>query len=300
MNKIINNPHDKAFRKAMSDPRVAREVFEQGLSEAVRTLIDWSSMHIEKDTFVDDQYRYELSDLVYRVKLTDNRSGYLYLLCEHLSQPRRLMPFWLLSYQIKIMKAHLKKGYDRLPLVFPVILYHGKVNYHEPTDIYACFEYPAMAEKHFLKPHGLIDLTAMSDEDILKNKWASVMELIFKHVFERDVLPIFEKLAKSEIFEKLEAGGGSHYVLDMVYYTIKTAEVSDPEQFKKLFSSTEKIREEIMTLADQWKQQGMQQGRAGAYYEMALDMLKNNEPVERISRYTRLSLDEIKKLKENS
>jgi len=85
-------------------------------------------MTIQKDTFIDDEYRYELSDLVYQVKLKGGNTGYLYLLCEHLSQPRALMAFHLLSYQIKIMKAHLDKGHKKLPLVMSL------------ADIYASLE----------------------------------------------------------------------------------------------------------------------------------------------------------------
>ncbi|MEM9243306.1 MAG: Rpn family recombination-promoting nuclease/putative transposase [Pseudomonadota bacterium] len=336
MTKLIHNPHDKSFRQAMSDPRVAREVIDQGLTADQKALIDFQTMHIEKDTFVDEDYRYELSDLVYRVKLKTDGMGYIYLLCEHLSQAKALMPFYLLSYQIKIMKAHLKKDYKKLPLVFPIVLYHGRSPYNEPTDLYACFDHPALARKYFLKPHGLIDLTRMADEDILKYKWASVMELIFKHVFARDVLPVFEKLAQTGIFQKLVKEDGSHYVLDMVYYTIKAAEVSDPERFKQLFENTEEIRGEIMTIAQQLEQrgiekgmrqgmqqgmqrgieqgvqqgiergvqqgmqqgieQGVQQGRAEYAYETARRMLADNERLEKIARYTGLSLDEIKTL----
>ena len=308
MAKFIQNPHDKMFRKSMSDHRVARDVFEQGLSAEVRALIDFKSLHIEKDTFVDEQYRYELSDLVYRVKLKDGRVGYIYLLCEHLSQPRELMPFWLLSYQLKIMKAHLKKGHDKLPLVFPLVLYHGKSSYSTPTDLYACFEHPDLAEKYFLQPHGLIDLTVMADEDILKHKWASVMELIFKHVFERDVLPVFEKLAGEGIFQQLTKEGGSHYILDLVYYTIKTAEVSDPERFKKVFEHQDGIGEKVMTIFQQFEeqkqqiamqnlQQGIEQGMEQQAMTIGRVMLERGMNESDVADITHLSPETIAKLK---
>ncbi|MEM9243568.1 MAG: Rpn family recombination-promoting nuclease/putative transposase [Pseudomonadota bacterium] len=308
MSKLIHNPHDKTFRKAMSHPSVARDIFEQSLSEEVKQLIDFKEMHIEKDTFVDETYRYELSDLIYRVKLKNGGTGYIYLLCEHLSQAKPQMAFSLLSYQIKMMKAHLEKGYDKLPLVFPIVLYHGKAAYKEPTDIYACFEHPDLAHKYFLKPHGLIDLSKLEDEEILKYQWASVMELIFKHVFERDVLPVFEKLAESGIFDRIVEEGGSHYVLDMVYYTINAAEVSDPERFKKVFEQQQDIGERVMTIFQQFEhqkeqamqqgmQQGIQQGKINHAYEMARRMLTDNESFEKIARYTGLSIEEIKTLR---
>ncbi|MEM9243305.1 MAG: hypothetical protein AAGA27_04525 [Pseudomonadota bacterium] len=55
-----------------------------------------------------------------------------------------------------------------------------------------------------------------------------------------------------------------------------------------------------MTIAQQLEQRGiekgMQQGRAEYAYETARRMLVDNEHLEKIARYTGLSLDEIKTL----
>jgi len=57
MIKVIHQPHDKFFRKAMADIRVARDFFEEHLPAHILEKVDLSTLALEKDTFVDEAYQ---------------------------------------------------------------------------------------------------------------------------------------------------------------------------------------------------------------------------------------------------
>lgn len=52
----------------------------------------------------------------------------MYALIEHQSTPDKLMAFRLLRYALAAMQRHLDAGHDTLPLVVPILFYHGKVS----------------------------------------------------------------------------------------------------------------------------------------------------------------------------
>ena len=63
----------------------------------------------------------------------EGREAYLYLLLEHQSTPDKLMPFRLLKYMCNIIDHHLTTHgtkHDKIiPLIYPVVIYHGKRKY---------------------------------------------------------------------------------------------------------------------------------------------------------------------------
>lgn len=51
--------------------------------------------------------------------------GYIYVVIEHQSKPEELMAFRMMRYSIAAMQNHLDAGYKELPLVIPMLFYHG-------------------------------------------------------------------------------------------------------------------------------------------------------------------------------
>ncbi|MFK9842543.1 Rpn family recombination-promoting nuclease/putative transposase, partial [Escherichia coli] len=67
------------------------------------------------------------SDVLWSLK-TASGEGYIYVVIEHQSSPDAQMAFRLMRYAIAAMQRHLDAGHDRLPLVIPVLFYHGLVS----------------------------------------------------------------------------------------------------------------------------------------------------------------------------
>jgi predicted transposase/invertase (TIGR01784 family) len=56
---------------------------------------------------------------------TASGEGYIYVVIEHQSSPDAQMAFSLMRYAIAAMQRHLDAGHKRLPLVVPMLFYHG-------------------------------------------------------------------------------------------------------------------------------------------------------------------------------
>jgi hypothetical protein len=85
------------------------------------------------------------------------------------------MAFRLWKYMLLLAEKHLKdKG--KLPLIFPIVVYAGKAKYTAPRNLWALFDYPELAKKLMTEDHALLDLQAMSDEDIAKKKHIALFE----------------------------------------------------------------------------------------------------------------------------
>ena len=115
------------------------------------------------------------------------------------------MAFRLWKYMLLLAEKHLKdKG--KLPLIFPIVVYAGKAKYTAPRNLWALFDYPELAKKLMTEDHALLDLQAMSDEDIAKKKHIALFEYVLKHVHMRDMLKlwanVFNKLPHAVIIDK--------------------------------------------------------------------------------------------------
>lgn len=158
-------PHDRFFRSMMTEPKVIREFFENNLPVNIRTAINFDSIQPQKDSFINDSLRLQIADILYSVEFGD-QLGYLYVLIEHQSSPKELMPFRILQYMVAIMEHHLTKtGKNRLPIVYPLIFYNGWKPYNYSTNIFDLFgDKKELAEDILWKPCQLIDLSKISDE----------------------------------------------------------------------------------------------------------------------------------------
>ena len=158
---IIHQPQDKLFKQSMSDIKVAREFFENHLPAELLKQIDLSTLKLEKESFIDEQYKASEADVVYSVKLCNRiDTTYVYVLCEQQSKIDEAIAFRILVYTVRIMEMHRKK-YPRsqLPLVYPLVLYSGEKIWNAPMDIFAMFgKDEALAREYLFQPYQLIDL----------------------------------------------------------------------------------------------------------------------------------------------
>ena len=185
----INNSHDLYFKEAMSDLRVAKDFLQQHLPDKVLAVTDLSTLRIEKDSYLSKHAKQLMSDMLYRVTMNSN-DGYIYVLVEHQSTPDRMMPFRLLRYTCEIIARHIKNLTGKtLPVVVPLVFYHGQRTYPYSTDIFDLFgKNKELAKNSLLKPFVLVDVGGIPDEDLKGKTWAGVFEFIQKHIHTRDFL----------------------------------------------------------------------------------------------------------------
>lgn len=187
MKKTTPVPHDALFKTFMTHPETARDFLDIHLPEAFRRECDLSTLTLTSGSFIENDLRSYCSDVLYSVRTTSG-NGYVYCLIEHQSSPDKHMAFRLLRYAVAAMQRHLADGSDELPLVIPLLFYHGQVS---PYPYSLCwldlFSDRALAEKLYTRDFPLADVTVIPDDAIMQHRRVALLELIQKHIRIRDL-----------------------------------------------------------------------------------------------------------------
>ena len=126
------------------------------------------------------------ADILYSLKTTAG-DGYIYALIEHQSTPDQHMAFRLMRYAIAAMQRHLDAGHDRLPLVIPVLFYHGLVSPY-PFSLRWLDEFvaPELAGHLYHGAFPLADITVIPDDEIATHQRMATLELL-QNIFDNAI-----------------------------------------------------------------------------------------------------------------
>lgn len=314
----ISSPHDRYIRAMMGKyPQVALEFFEANLPQKIKEAIDFQSIQLQKESYVDNELRLQIDDLLYAVTF-NGKPGYLYLLLEHASKPDPLLPFRMLKYMVAIMDDHLKiRETKELPIIYPLVLYTGDRAFNHSMDLFDLFgEQKALAKDILANPFHLMDLTQASDEDLEQYLWFGTAALAMKHIHDSDIIPFLEGFLK--LLNIIEKMGESDYIEIVLSYIVKVGKASDKDKFiEVLETGLESTSEEkIMRIIDLFKQEGKQQAwvefeqlkpqlfdkakqeaKEETSHDIALNLIRLQVDIEKISEATGLSVKEIEALK---
>lgn len=300
--------HDSFFKSSLTQKKIAVDFFKAHIPKSLQKHIDYTSLRLSNKSFVTEKYKQLHSDLVYQCKINQS-SGYLYLLIEHQTTADKLMAFRKQRYLFELMDEHLNQGNKKLPIVIPMCLYHGKESpYPYSTDIFDCFDEVCLAKQLMFKPFNLIDLTVISDEEIVAHGLSGLMEILFKNYRAKNFFKVYQKLIEQKILQKTICKIGENYLQSVLTYIIN---VSDKKHFgnaENFIDETLKAlpdeRQQIMTLVDELRLQGMQQGieegilkgREETVFAIARKMLVLGQDIQMICEITGLTTKELASL----
>jgi predicted transposase/invertase (TIGR01784 family) len=280
--KTINTPHDATFKALMVNQRTAEELFSEYLPENIRNAIDFSTMQLCSETYIDKELQKKASDILYSVNIKGNK-GYLYILAEHQSSPDKLMPLRIAQYTCAIMQRHKKEHPEKkLPLVVPLVLYHGKKVYPYSTDLKNLIDAPEdLIDSILFKPFTLIDANTINDEDLREKYWMGLMVFVFKHIVEGEIFPHIKRFI--ELWQLIAKDGGKDYIITLANYISTVGESADGEIVLKYIAENidKETGGEVMTIAEQIAQKaknegfmaGMEKGKAEGKTEGEAAML---------------------------
>ena len=239
-------PHDATFRPFLTQPEIARDFMELHLPAELRALCDLSTLKLESGSFVEDDLRQYFSDVLYSLKTTAG-DGYVHVLIEHQSSPDRHMAFRLLRYAVAAMQRHLEAGHKKLPLVIPVLFYTGKRTPSPYSTRWLDeFDDPAVAEKLYGGAFPLTDITVIPDDDIMNHRSMAALTLLQKHIHQRDVATLTDRLATLLMADYLS----SSQVAVLIHYLLQAGESADSEAFvRELAQRVPQHRDVLMAIA---------------------------------------------------
>ncbi|VTM27428.1 putative YhgA-like transposase [Klebsiella pneumoniae] len=138
------------------------------------------------------------------------------------------MAFRLMRYAIAAMQRHLDKGHTQLPLVIPLLFYHGRVSpWPYPMCWLAGFADPDIARRIYGEDFPLIDITSTPDDEIMRHRRVAMLELLQKHIRQRDLMDLHEQLVRL-----LALGYTSRRQLKtLLHYLLQAGNAADPVAF---------------------------------------------------------------------
>lgn len=308
--KTTPTAHDALFKQFLTHPETARDFLEAHLPAGLRKACDLTTLHLESGSFVEDDLRAYYSDVLYSLK-TQKGDGYVFCLVEHQSSPDKLMAFRLIRYAIAAMQRHLAAGNDTLPLVIPILFYHGQVTpYPYSMNWLQAFSDPILATQLYSGDFPLVDITVIPDEQIMQHRRVAILELLQKHIRQRDLADLMDQLVTL-----LLAGYTTREQLtSLVHYMLNAGDTRNPsELLSTLASRVPEHEDTLMTIAEKLRLEGEQrglkkgillgeekgrkEGEHDAALKIARTMLASGLDRDSVMKMTGLSEDDLKQIR---
>lgn len=291
--------HDRFFKAAISHIQVAKQLFQQYLPAHIRERIDFDTFAISQGKHTRSNFKQSEVDAVYQARLTTGDRCYCYAHVEQQRDPERYLPLRQLSYKCDILTQHSRQyPGEPLPPIFSIVIYNGTRPYPFETNLLKLFNDQKLAEESLLNPLEFIDLPTAPDDEISQRPWSGAMLGLLKHISQSD-LPDYIREYLCNALAKIEKEEGITYIMSMWTYIIKGSELINKTEFEQLMRNavSSDTQEEIMTLAERIKQEGIEEGIEERNITIAKKMLEDGSDPKYIAYLTDLSLDRIHGLK---
>ncbi|HWO19591.1 MAG TPA: Rpn family recombination-promoting nuclease/putative transposase [Kofleriaceae bacterium] len=273
---MIPNPHDALVKAVLGKPEHAQGVLRAVLPEALAEALNWSTLTLRPGSFVDLALKEQHTDLLYSATWRDGSELLVYFLFEHLSAPPKkdsLLAFRLLRYQVRIWENWLAKHQDAksLPMIIPIVMYHGVTPWSEPRLFDALLDVPAsvrpaVAPYLIQFAYLLNDLSEITDDELrsgaMRTALAKLATICLKHA--RTSADFIQVLVRwmDVVRDVARAPNGLNALAQVLCYVL---EVNDHVKREALQALLERelgpeAKEAIVTAGQQLIEQGRQEG----------------------------------------
>lgn len=186
----------------------------------------------------------------------------------------------------------------------PLVIYHGKEKYDAPLNLWELFDNPELAKKSMSGNYQLLDLQAMSDDDINYEKHLSFVLHVLKHIHDRDLLKMLktamERCRQAILIDETKDYIHIKSILWYVDSKLGEEKKTDLEQLivdNLPTRDTDKVMRTIaQSYIDEGMQKGIEKGRLEGIQNTAIKMLQQKADLKFIAAVTGLSHEEILKL----
>ncbi|XNN28143.1 Rpn family recombination-promoting nuclease/putative transposase [Escherichia coli] len=104
------------------------------------------------------------------------------------------LAFRLMRYATAAMQRHLDKGYDRVPLVVPLLFYHRETSPYR-THLTGWMSLTSRSLRQlYTEAFPLVDITIVPDDEIMQHRRIALLELIQKHIRDRDLIGMVDRI----------------------------------------------------------------------------------------------------------
>jgi hypothetical protein len=214
------------------------------------------------------------SDLLYSAKLTTpagNFDAYIYLLFEHLSTQRQMLPLRMMIYVGELLDRRRKQHAGPLPIVIPILICHAPGGWTGPVSMQELFEPPPDSIPGLARhvPHFTLlveDLAHLGNEQLKRRALAAFPKLALWLLRDaRDPTKLLADLTDwvDAFRDALRAPHGMQAVIQLLSYLSWVCTREHYQQFRdKIRQQLPQTEQATMMYAEELIQQGRAEGRA--------------------------------------
>ena len=248
------NEHDLITKDLFTNRQFSIAFLKTYFPKELVSLVDWDTVELDsanvehvRQQNKDNTKQKEMSDLTFLFKFKDGQNGAAFFHVESQTDNDITLILRVRHYQTAYLLDYLKrnKGVKKLPLIVSIIYYADKSPFSQSLNIYDYFHNSELAERHAFKTH-LIDLSKLSDDEIMQHDYIAGYELILKHVRKGDIDNHIEVAAKHLI----QYDQYTRQVL--IKYMANFSDMQRDSFYDKIISSKPKLKGDVMTVAEQW------------------------------------------------
>jgi len=311
--------HDRGYKRLFENVHFFQQLLESFVGKSWVKALDFTQCESIKKSYVSDEYKESTKDLLYKIKHKD-KDLYIVILLEFQST----IPFFMVirvfhyiaSFYLDLTEQN--PALEKLPPVFPIVLYNGKEKWDAPTNIAEVIE-----EGHLMEECGLafrffnIAVNAYTPDRLQAlNNLVSTLFLGDAHYDLETLKAAFEHLLDHHLDQE-DVLQLFHWFLHLAVRDIRP--MSDYEELRKIIHDKTRVlnmledaleadrREGFEQGMAQGMTQGMTQGKAEGIAEgkaitltkIAKKMLDKNFAVADIAQCTGLNESEILKLQQD-
>ena len=258
------NPHDKFFKENFSQLEIIRDFLRNYLSQDVRDLLNLDQITLQKDSFIDNEYKEHFSDLLFMVPMKNGENAYIYLLFEHKSFHDSWVSLQLLRYMVRIWERDAKDiKTSVLKPIIPIVIYHGEQEWSVSTEFAALFPDCGELRMHLPNFQYLIyDLPRIQDEEIIGEYKLRIAIWILKYIFNPELLKEIGKAISIYAESKRDLNAEEFLKTVLLYMLAASSKIHHKDLEKELKNRLRAIGAEniMMTLAEYYRQEGLQEG----------------------------------------
>ncbi len=296
------NIHDSGYKKLFSNRTIFRQLLETFVNQEWVHSLDFDNCESLDKSFISEHYKETESDLIYKIQFHD-REVYIYILIEFQSTVEPFMALRVLNYITNFYMDFLvnNRNVNKLPAVFPIVLYNGSAPWTAPVNLSALieqtpplgrfaldFQYFLIAENQYSK-EGLLKIRNIVSTLFLAESHydLDMLEVELLNLFsterDRQAVSLFLNWFRQLAFHgRLESG--DYQSLESIYRT-------EEEVKTMLVTALEKERERFF-------QNGLREGEQKGRIETAKAMLAKGMETTLISEITNLPEAQLLQLKD--
>lgn len=254
----IPNPHNACFKDFFKDPEFVKAFIKYHIPEEITSLLDLDTLHVDLSGFVSEEHREYYADVMVTVQLKGHTENVnIYILLEHKSAPEFLTRLQVLNYEVQkwmeLKRTGQLRGY--LPVIIPVVIYHGKGRWSYSRKFSDLFDLPSEVLRPFVPEfkHMIHDISSMEDDEFKTTAILEIFHLLFKYIHYPEL-----ETKLQEIYDLLETIPDKDKVKQYLQAIVQYVAVQGPVSLERLGEYTLRLPggdEAMQTAAQQIRQE---------------------------------------------